>query len=95
MPKTETKRTKRNIPVNVYGVNRIKTKKMLARRKKLYDMWKSNKPKEAEVRKAFYSDNPTKPRLAHAFGVCTTRSLVLRAKLRVVECLRPSAFSIL
>ena len=60
MPKTETKRTKRNIPVNVYGVNRIKTKKMLERRKKLYDMWKSNKPTESEVRKAFYTNNPTK-----------------------------------
>ncbi len=60
MPKTETKRTYKNTPVNAYGVNRIKTKKMLERRKKLYDMWKSNKPKEAEVRKAFYSDNPTK-----------------------------------
>ena len=64
MPKTETKRTRKNLPINDYGLNRTSTKKMLERRKKLYDMWKSNKPKEVEVRKAFYSDNPTKKDLA-------------------------------
>jgi hypothetical protein len=65
MPKTKTKRTEYNVVTGMKTKSSIpsekfKVKKMLERRKKLYNMWKSNKPSESEVRKAFYSDNPTK-----------------------------------
>jgi|TARA_R110001583_G_scaffold82315_1_gene218534 hypothetical protein len=64
MPKTETKRTYKNTPVNAYGVNKLSTKKSKERMQKLYDMWKSKKPTESEVRKAFYSNNPSKQDMA-------------------------------
>tara|TARA_R100001440_G_scaffold10132_3_gene18517 strand:+ start:1769 stop:2044 length:276 start_codon:yes stop_codon:yes gene_type:complete len=62
MPKTKTKRTEYN---KVTGMktkssipsNKFKTKKMLERREKLYNMWKSNRPNVAEMKKAFKENN--------------------------------------